>query len=383
MRNALRLFFKTGSLLMLFCMMTSGLTAQLRSNVVSPEVLRNNRVTFRIYAPEAENVSIIGEWMPGYGTLEPMVRNDTGLWTITVGPLDPEYYGYTFNVDGVTVLDPSNGHIKRDGVRNASVLLIHGDESDVYSVKDIPHGTLSKVWYESPTLNLTRRMYVYTPPGYEQSTDFYPVLYLLHGGGGDEDAWTTLGRAHYILDNLIAQGKAKPMLVVMTNGNAYQAAAPGSAPAPAAQITMADYASYTGRFEASLVQDVIPYIEHYYRVISDKDSRAVAGLSMGGGHTIRVTNGNPGTFGYIGVFSSGTREADEAFDKQLQALKASGVNLYWIGCGVDDFVKESSDALRAALDKNDFPYTYYESSGGHTWANWRIYLSRLAPLLFR
>lgn len=383
MNRLFRSLFKMGSLFVLILLLSMEMNAQFRRGVVSPEVLPDNQVTFRIYAPDVDSVYISGEWMPGYGTLEPMVRNDTGLWSITVGPLEPEFYGYTFNVDGVTVLDPANGIIKRDGVRNASVLMIHGADSELYALNDVPHGTLSKVWYESPTLNLTRRMYVYTPPGYENSTDSYPVLYLLHGGGGDEDAWTTLGRAHYILDNLIAQGKAKPMLVVMTNGNAYQSAAPGSAPEPAAQITMEDYASLAGKFEESLVKDVIPYIESHYRILSDKDGRAVAGLSMGGGHTIRVTNSNPGTFGYIGVFSSGTRESDEAFDKQLQALKASGVNLYWIGCGVDDFVKSSSDALRAALDKNDFPYTYYESSGGHTWANWRIYLSQIAPLLFK
>jgi enterochelin esterase family protein len=166
---------------------------------------------------------------------ENLVRNDTGLWVTTLGPLPPEFYGYTFLVDGVTILDPSNPQIKRDGVRNASVLLVQCKESDLYSVKNIQHGTLSRVWYESPTLSLIRRMYIYTPPGYEDSKSKYPVLYLLHGGGGDEDAWTTLGRAHIILDNLIAQGKAKPMIIVMTNGNANQAAAQGDSPVLPAQ----------------------------------------------------------------------------------------------------------------------------------------------------
>jgi len=297
----------------------------------------------------------------------------------------PEYYGYSFLVDSVQVLDPLNGLIKRDGVRNASVLLIPGEASDLYAVKDVPHGTLSKVWYPSPTLNMTRRMYVYTPPGYEDGSDRYPVFYLLHGGGGDEDAWTTLGRAPQILDNLIALGTARPMIVVMTNGNAYQAAGPGDAPAVAGDTprTPIDRSQYAGKFEESLVKDVIPYVESHYRVVANKENRAIAGLSMGGGHTITTTNSNPGVLGYIGVFSAGAREPDEAFGQRLDALKQSGVYLYWIGCGVDDFVYESTQTLLAVLDEHEFEHTYHENPGGHTWANWRIYLSVLAPQLFR
>ena len=353
--------------------------------IVSPEIHSDNTVTFRIRAPLASEVRISGEWMPGFGASEPLAPSDSGLWSITVGPLMPEFYGYVFIVDSVQVLDPLNGLIKRDGVRNASVLLVPGEKSDLYEMKDIPHGTLSKVWYPSPTLNLTRRMYVYTPPGYENSTDHYPVFYLLHGGGGDEDAWTTLGRVPQILDNLIAQGKARSMIIVMPNGNAYQAAGPGDAPVIPRETaqTPVDYTQYVGKFEESLVKDIIPYIESHYRVMATKENRAIAGLSMGGGHTIRATNSHPELFGYIGVFSSGTREPDEAFEQQIDALKESGINLYWIGCGADDFVYASAKTLREVLDKHDFEYTYYESSGGHTWANWRIYLSELAPLLFR
>ncbi len=350
--------------------------------IVSPELHPDNTVTFRIMAPLASEVQISGEWMAGFGASEALTPSDSGLWSITLGPLAPEFYGYSFLVDSVQILDPLNAIIKRDGTRNASVLLVPGEASDHYAVQDVPHGTLSKVWYPSPTVDLTRRMYVYTPPGYADSNDRYPVFYLLHGGGGDEDAWTTLGRAPYILDNLIAQGKAKPMLVVMTNGNAYQAAAPGEAPAGVGQAP-ADRSQYAGKFEESLVNDVIPYVDSHYRTLASKDNRAIAGLSMGGGHTVRTTNSNPGMFGYIGVFSAGAREPDETFHQEIEALKESGVNLYWIGCGVDDFVRESTQTLLAVLDEHDFEHTYYESSGGHTWANWRIYLSELAPQLFK
>lgn len=353
--------------------------------IVSPELHPDNRVTFRIMAPRASEVRITGEWMSGFGASESLAPSDSGLWSVTLGPLTPEFYGYSYIVDSVQVLDPLNGLIKRDGVRNASVLLVPGAESDLYAVKDVLHGTLSKVWYPSPTLDLTRRMYVYTPPGYEDSTDRYPVFYLLHGGGGDEDAWSTLGRTPQILDNLIAQGRARPMLVVMTNGNAYQAAGPGDAPVVtggAAQPTV-DRTQYAGRFEESLVKDVVPYIESHFRVLASKENRAIAGLSMGGGHTVRATLNNPDMFGYIGVFSAGAREPDEVFEQQLETLKESGINLYWVGCGVDDFVYQSTQTLLAVLNKHDFEHTYYENSGGHSWANWRIYLSEFAPLLFK
>ncbi|HEY6063058.1 MAG TPA: alpha/beta hydrolase-fold protein [Chitinophagaceae bacterium] len=361
---------------------------QMVRRIISPEVQSDNRVTFRIFAPRSISVAIIGDWVSGAGTRENLVRNDTGLWVTTLGPMPPEFYGYTFLVDGVNVLDPSNPQIKRDGVRNASVLLVPGKESDLYTVKNIPHGTLCKVWYESPTLSLTRRMYIYTPPGYENSTSKYPVLYLLHGGGGDEDAWTTLGKAPLILDNLIVQGKAKPMIIVMTNGNANQAAAQGDSPVipsqevrpPAAPGGMAS----TGRFEASLVKDVVPYIESHYRVLKDKNNRAIAGLSMGGGHTQRITLTNPDMFAYIGIFSAGTRNVTEELENQFKVLKTKNPKLYWVGCGVDDqLAYQGSRTLTDLLKKDGFNYVFRETPGGHTWANWRIYLSEMAPLLFR
>lgn len=257
-------------------------------------------------------------------------------------------------------------------------------------VKDVPHGRVSKVWYPSPTLDKNRRMFVYTPPGYENGTDKYPVFYLLHGGGGDEEAWTTLGRTPWILDNLIAANQAKPMIVVMTNGNARSAAAPGEEPFSAGNPARSPGQPGMPSFEESLVKDVIPYIEQNYRTLTDKNSRAIAGLSMGGMHTQNITNANPDLFGYIGVMSMGLmrnpRDGNfnpENYKKQLLAIQEKGVNLYWIACGKEDFLFQSVTDLRRFYDEIGFSYVYRESTGGHTWPNWRIYLSELAPLLFR
>jgi len=362
---------------------------QMVRRIVSPEILPDNKVTFRIYAPHTTSVAISGEWMNNAAPRENMARNDTGLWSVTLGPLPAEFYGYNFILDGVTVLDPSNAQIKRDGVRNASVLLVPGKESDFYAVKDIPHGTLSKVWYESLSLNLTRRMYIYTPPGYESDTKtMYPVLYLLHGGGGDEDAWTTLGRAHYILDNLISLGKVKPMIIVMPNGNANQTSALGDSPVlPVPEVRPANAPAavpVTGRFEESLVKDIVPYIESHYRVLKDKNNRAIAGLSMGGGHTQRITLTNPDLFAYIGIFSAGARNVTDELENQFKVLKSKNPKLYWVGCGVSDpLAYQGSQNLAALLKKLEFKYSFRETPGGHTWANWRIYLSEMAPVLFK
>lgn len=363
--------------------------------IVSPEIKTDNSVIFKIFAPKATEVTLSGEWMQGFGASLPLVKNDTGLWTITVGPLTPELYGYTFSVDGVRMIDPNNVQVRRDGNRYESFLIIPGKESELYTTGEVPHGNLVKTWYKSGVIGLTRRLYVYTPAGYETGKDKYPVFYLLHGGGGDEDAWTTMGRAVQIMDNLIAAGKVKPMIVVMTNGNANQSAAQNDIPLPpaAGQMAMADYMKYAGKFEESLVTDVIPFIEKNYRTYTDKDHRAIAGLSMGGAHTQTITNNNPKLFSYIGVFSAGIMNfgvppqdiarIDQEREAKIELLKNSGYKVYWIGCGKDDFLYDSVTSLRGILDKHNFKYTYRESTGGHTWANWRIYLSEFAQLLFR
>jgi enterochelin esterase-like enzyme len=363
--------------------------------IVSPEILPDNKVTFRVYAKEASKITVSGEWQAGFNASEALVKGDTGMFTLTVGPLKPELYGYTFNVDGVTTIDPNNIQVRRDGTRYGSFFIVPGPESDLYFQKNgVPHGNVLKVWYNSPVLGMDRRVYIYTPAGYEKSNQKYPVFYLLHGAGGDEDAWTNMGRAAQIMDNLIAQGKAKPMVIVMTNGNANQSGAQNDVTdAPVQGDPMAAYQKLAGKFESHLVKDLVPFIEKNYNVLTGKDNRAIAGLSMGGMHTQTITNDNPGMFGYIGVFSMGimnfgpqnqdAAKLDAEREAKIEALKNSGYKLYWIGVGKDDFVYQGVIKLRSTLDKHNFKYVYRESTGGHTWANWRIYLSEFAPQLFK
>jgi enterochelin esterase-like enzyme len=364
--------------------------------VISPEILPDNKVTFRVYAKDASKITVSGEWQSGYGASESLIRNDTGLFSLTIGPLRPELYGYTFMADGVRTIDQGNVQVRRDGSNYQSYFIVPGPESDLYFHKnDVPHGTVTKIWYKSEVLGFQRRVYIYTPAGYENGTEKYPVFYLFHGAGGDEDAWTNMGRAAQILDNLIAQGKAKPMIVVMTNGNANQAGAQNEVPLfpSTGEQGMALYQRYAGKFEEHLVKDVVPFVEKNYRTLNGSDNKAIAGLSMGGAQTQTITNNNPGMFGYIGIFSMGIMNfgppspETELIDKErvvkLEALKKSGYKLYWIACGKDDFVYQGVVTLRSTLDKIGFKYIYRESTGGHTWANWRIYLSEYAQMLFK
>jgi len=351
--------------------------------VVSPEVADDGSVTFRVLSEKANEVTINGSWM-GFGKTLPLTKGEQGVWSVTIDPLPASMYHYNFFIDGVAAIDPTNSQALRDGTRYASLLMVPGEESEIFQLNDTPHGNISQVWYNSPSLKTDRRMYVYTPPGYDSGKDSYPVLYLLHGAGGDEDAWTSLGRANLILDNLIASGKSKPMIVVMTNGNAWQTSTLRNTPGLPVP-TRETRAQYQGKFEQSLVEDVVPYIEKNYRVKADKDHRALAGLSMGGGHTITASISYPGTFGYIGVFSSGIFDANAdmaEMEKKFLALKASGVSKYWVACGKEDFVMESNKRLLNMLEKTNFEHEYFENEGGHTWANWRTYLSMFAPMLF-
>jgi enterochelin esterase family protein len=413
MRKTLKALFVTNVTICIFYFMTFSAFAQdpvrpaanapaarpafrAPARIVSPELLPDGRVTFRVFSKDASKVTVAGEWQSGFNSAEALVRNDTGLFVLTVGPLKPELYGYTFTVDGVRTIDPNNVQVRRDGVNHQSFFIIPGAESDLYYQKNgVPHGTINKVWYKSEVLGIDRRVYVYTPAGYEGGTAKYPVFYLLHGAGGDEDAWSNMGRAAQIMDNLIAQGKAKPMIVVMTNGNANQAGAQNEVPPVQMQgdQSVPSFQRLAGKFEEHLVKDVVPFIEKNYRTLTGKENRAIAGLSMGGGHTQTITNNNPGMFNYIGVYSMGimnmgpqnqdAAKLEEERNAKLLKLKESGFKLYWIGCGKDDFVYNSVINLRAALDKAGIKYIYRESTGGHTWANWRIYLSEFAPQLFK
>jgi len=377
--------------------------------LLSPDIHPDQTVTFRFSAPQANEVTLNGSW-PEARNIK-MAKDDAGIWSVTVGPLPAQLFGFWYMVDGVKALDPNDSETQRDGTRIDNLLLITGAADDLWTFKDVPHGTVEQVWYPSPTLGQDqRRMVVYLPPDYlKNKTSRYPVLYLLHGGGGDEDAWTTMGRAPTIMDNLIAAGRVVPMIVVMPNGNAKQTVSQGfglgptpapqqvNAPAPppmqAAGATPGGMPAglrpppppvpYEGSYPQSLVKDVIPFIEANYRVIPDQDHRAVAGLSMGAGHTVMATNNNPGVFAYIGVFSGGIRNLDDTAEKQLQALSKSGVKFYWTGAGDADMARTGTVTLHDELVKLGFKTSYTEIPGVHYWFLWRPFLADFTPLLFR
>jgi enterochelin esterase-like enzyme len=393
----------------------AGRGAQARGpRVVSPEILPDKKVTFRLLAPKAGEVILNGNW--DNGTNIKMTKDDAGIWSVTVGPLGEQLWGYSYSVDGLKVMDPGNGEYQRDGNRYDNLLMISGPASDLWDFKtEVPHGTVQALWHSSEILKQKgRRMYVYTPPGYETSKAKYPVLYLLHGGGGDEDAWTTMGRANVILDNLIAQGKAKPMIVVMPNGNATQIVSQGyaygptpprqsvtapapppvqavqglgagrgpgaPAAAPAAGRGMAQ--AYQGSYPNSLVKEIIPFIEKNFRVIANKDNRAIAGLSMGGGHTTMATNNNPGVFGWIAVWSAGGQDTEE-YVNTLKKVNAGGVKHYWIGAGTTDTVLNGSKTLYAAAQKAGLKTTFHTAPGAHFWFIWRQFLGEYGSIIFK
>ena len=394
------------------CLM--GMAAQAQQNlswgqgpqVASPDVHADNSVTFNLIAPEAQKVQITGDFLPtqkikveGYGEVDApgvvdLVKNDKGVWSFTSEPLKPELYTYNIMVDGVKIIDPLNVYNIRDINNLFSVLLIGGDaRTDLYKVNKVAHGTVSKVWYERPTAGLTRRLTVYTPAGYETSGKDYPVFYLLHGIGGDENAWSELGRAAQILDNLIAQGKAEPMILVMTNGNISQEACPGETSEGFKVPTMMLPKTMEGSFETAF-PDVVKFIEKTYRVKKDKAHRAIAGLSMGGFHSLFISINNPDLFGYVGLFSAavdqqqkggaeGHPEVYAERDQKIDRLFSKNPKLFWIGIGKTDFLIKNNNDLRAYLDSKNHKYTYLETDGGHIWRNWRIYLTEFTPLLFK
>lgn len=373
--------------------------------VKSPEIHADGSVTFRLSAPKAVLVKLTGDMLEEGVRSVDMVEED-GVWTYTTAPLEGELYSYNFIVDGIRLLDPANIYQSRDVATWTSTFIVSrndGDKGHYYSVNKVPHGDVSRVWYDSPTLGLQRRMTVYTPAGYSDPGNKakYPVLYLCHGAGGDEEAWITLGRTAQILDNLIAEGKARPMIVVMPNGNVNTSAAPGEWSAGQYQPSFGNGPDF-GPAKASMdgsFWDIVDYVESHYRVQKGQYSRAMCGLSMGGGHTFSTTLRYPGKFGYIGLFSAavgvsgfgGDRnrsfreqaEASAEFQASMAALFAANPKLYWIGIGKTDFLYQSSADLRAYLDAHGYPYEYRETEGGHIWRNWRIYLTEFAQKLFR
>jgi len=360
--------------------------------LASPQIHENQTVSFHLDAPHAREVKLTGDWMPADGWVPgsmDMAKDEKGLWTYTTDTLEPDLYGYAFLVDGLRINDPGNAFVSRDIATLSSIFIIGGGKAELYKVNKLPHGTVSKVWYDAPSLNMKRRMTVYTPPGYETGKESYPVLYLLHGAGGDEEAWNELGRASQILDNLIARGKAKPMIVVMPNGNVIQDAAPGEGTEGLYQPAFMIPKTMDGTYEETFM-DIVNFVENTYRVKPDKAHRAVAGLSMGGFHSMHISRYYPNTFDYVGLFSSALvpnqnpdskvyQNIDETLKRQMQ----NGYKLYWIGIGKTDFLYRANLQYKKKLEDMGMPFTWRESEGGHTWKNWRVYLSEFVPLLFQ
>jgi len=387
------------------------------AQIVSPQINADNTVTFRYSGPKAKTVQITGDFLPetlvdvpGMGKFPvagtaDFKEGEKGVWEYTTPePLDPEYYCYNLIVDGIKTIDPANVYINRDVATITNCFIISkekGDKGDLYKVNDVPHGTIRKMWYPSPSLGIDRRLTVYTPAGYETSGKKYPVFYLLHGSGGDEEAWYIQGRISQILDNLIAAGKAEPMIVVMTNGNAYEQGACGETPEGFKQPQMVmggvKKGMKEGAFELSF-PDVRKFIEKNFRTVNDKKHRAIAGLSMGSFHAEQISKYYVGQYGYIGLFSGAGvgdgRRGDGSqstcpvymnFDKQMKTL-FTGKNkplLYYIAIGETDFIKKGSDEMRAYMDEHGYPYEYTETPGGHIWRNWRIYFTEFSQKIFK
>lgn len=347
-----------------------------RAQVVSPEI-KGNKTTFRLNAGRANEVSLQGNWLEGQRGGLPMTKGENGVWEVTIDTPTPEIYTYNFMVDGVAVNDPQNFMVQRDGTRYLNMLMVPGERTQNYFEAN-QRGTVAYKWYDSKILGINRRLTVYTPYGYETNTkEKYPVLYLLHGAGGDEEAWSSMGRAAQILDNLIEKGLAKPMIVVMPNGNPNQQAAQ-TLGLPNSTKNMRE-PGMQDAYVKSLCEEIVPFIEKEYRVNAKPEARAISGLSMGGGHTITATNLYPEMFDYVSPLSA----AGNSTAEQVKALKKAGVKLYYLCCGTSDFLWENSVKLDATLTECGLDHEFFKSDGGHVWANWRLYLNNLAPKLFK
>jgi enterochelin esterase family protein len=354
--------------------------------VISPEVSQERRLTFRILAPKAETVRLNAGDLQKLGDATKMTRDTNGVWETTVGPIDPGAYRYSFNVDGVTVIDPRNPATSESNENTWSLVNVPG--AGWMDTKEVPHGAVAEITYWSSALKRFRRMHVYTPPGYESGKGRFPVFYLLHGAGDCDDSWTTVGRAGFILDNLIASGKARPMVVAMPAGHTGSFRTGGARPA-------------VDEFSQDFLGDVIPHVEKHYRVYTDRKNRAMAGLSMGGAQTLNIGIPHLDKFAYLGVYSSGvfgitgrnrggsTNAPAAATFEQRHVAKLDdvklkkGLKLLWFATGKDDFLVETSRATVAMFKKHGFDVVFRETEGAHTWIVWREYLHEFVPQLFQ
>ncbi len=342
----------------------------------SPVVHDDNTVTFSYLAPDAKEVKLSGQFMQGQADL---TKNEEGLWSVTVDPIKPDMYPYNFIVDGVSVADPKNSlKFPNEGFQ-ASILEVTGDEPLVHTIQDVPHGTVSYHLYTSPELG-ERPLVVYTPPGYEKNLDkAYPVFYLLHGTTDTEETWTKVGRANIILDNLIAQGKAEPMIIVMPYGRAYPVISKSSG-------SLREWENLQ-EFKKDFMNNLMPYVEGNYRVKKDKEYRAIAGFSGGGGTSLYFGLNNPDLFSWVIGFAPGMRvneiERNNAVAFEDPEATNENLNMFWMGVGSDDFTKRAIDPYTEVLDEKGIEYEYFISDGGHTWMNCKLYLSMVAKRLFK
>ncbi|HUE05775.1 MAG TPA: alpha/beta hydrolase-fold protein [Bryobacteraceae bacterium] len=357
----------------------------LAMRIVSPEVSPDHRIVFRILAAQAKAVGLRASDIQGLPREGPaFAKDDDGVWSATVGPVDPGAYRYTFMVDGVPTMDPRNPAVSESNTNSWSLVYVPGAE--FMDTAKVPHGAVASVTYYSTVLERFRRMHVYTPPGYELGNGKYPIFYLLHGAGDCDDSWTSVGRAGFILDNLIAAKKAQPMVVVMPAGHTT-----ANFPGPGGPRPTRD------EFAEDFVNDIMPFVESHYRVLTDRPHMAIAGLSMGGGQTLNISMSHLDRFAYIGVFSAGVFsfgrgggsapapppewEQQRAAMLDDAALKP-GLKLLWFGTGSEDRLIPTTKATIEMLKKHGFAPEFHESAGGHTWINWRNYLDEFAPQLF-
>ncbi len=429
--------------LMLF--VTVGTVFAQDRNSTMPLINGDNSATFIYSSPSAEEVEIAGDIVSprykiktGIATIGTPAKRDMTKegndWTFTSDALASNMYTYQILDDGKPVLDPRNTNVVRDVADTLNYFFITGGIGDYYIEHDVPHGKIEKVWYPSSIKNWPkRRMSIYTPPAYQSNGNVeYPVLYLLHGSGGDENAWEEMGRAKQVLDNLIAEGRIKPLIVVMPNGNVKLDAAPGEGSDKSARPSATNISSMSGEMESTFVKDIVSYVDDHYPTRKRKEGRAIAGLSLGGLHTLYIALNNPSLFGAVGLFSAQTtntlplntlkpfknlkndfknilsdlpiigsktnkerpENADASADgeyldvyenteQKMDSLFAQDIQLFYIALGEEDFVKRPNDDLRAMLDEKQYKYIYNETSGGHTWSNWRKYLIDFLPRIFK
>lgn len=340
------------------------------SALVSPQVNADRTVTFRLRAPDAKGVKVSGEWRGGATEL----TNDNGVWSASVGPLEPDIYGYSFTVgNGLTIVDPANPWVKPMRAARTSVFHIPAEPPRPWDFQAVPHGTVHVHHYFSKAADMRRRLHVYTPPGYEKSSAEYPVLYLFHGAGDNDGAWTSIGHAHFIADNSLAQRKCQRMVIVMTDG--HPTAANPTRPSSGMMEQQMEI------FTKDLLQEVLPLIESTYRVKPNRDSRAIIGLSMGGWQSLTIGLKNRDRFAWVGGMSAflpnAQKLADEAFGGARSELK-----LLWFACGKEDRLIDSSRKLAAILNDKQVPHDFRETDGDHSWPVWRRYLVDFLPQIF-